>query len=591
MAFDGIAVSAIAVELNQKLNNARVAKIYQHNRHTIIIHLRDIGQTHKLLLSADPKAPRIHTTTALDPNPQNPPAFCMLLRKHLEPSRVLAVEQVDFERILIIKFETYDLDSGPGQKSIVLELMGRNSNIILIGRDQTIIDAIYRNNDPNHPRPIMPGIGYQLPPVHNKLNPKRSTATEFVDELRLLPASTPVVKALVERYQGLGPQAAAEICARAILDPELKARGLTTAQMDSLWQSLVELVNASPQPTMITSPKPDFFAYKPIGSTEVENVQEFATLDELLDHFYTIKTRKQQLRQAATRLQNAVNAQLKRLQRKEEIHRSTLQAVAVADEWQKWGEIILTNIYLIKKGDHQLEAIDFYQPEQPLITIELDPRLSPSENAQYYFKKYAKAKRSAKIAAEQLQEILDLETYLKEISVHIQQADDLETLADIEAELTREGLIAENAGKRRRSAQGKTEKRSKPYDQYLASDGTPILLGRNNRQNDIVTFKVAKPEHLWLHAQKAPGSHVIVCSDKEVSQQTLLEAATLAAYYSQNRDNPKVAVDFTKRKHVRKPPQAKPGFVIYDHFQTIIVDPTKSVDMPRKRIRTQEAES
>jgi len=587
MAFDGIAVSAVVAELNQKLNNARVAKIYQPDRHTMIIHLRGIGKNHKLLISADPDSPRIHTTTAADPNPQNPPAFCMLLRKHLEPSRLLGFEQVEFERIILIRLETYDPDAGPHEKHLVFELMGRNSNIILIDQDRTIIDAIYRNSDPNHERPIMPGIKYQLPPVHNKLNPRRLTQAEFSTELRLMP-TLPLAKALVERFQGLGPQAAREICIRAGVDPEMHARDLDTGQIDALWHSLIGLIKSEPKPTLVYRPKPDFFAYESVQTGGSGSLQHFPTIDELLDYYFTARTRERQLRQKTARLQNAINAHLKRLHRKEQIHRETLEAAAKADEWQKWGEIILANLYRINKGDTILEAIDFYHPSQPLITIELDPALTPSENAQMCFKKYAKAKRSAKSAACQLAETSTLKDYLETISVQLEQAEDLDTVAEIEAELIKEGLIQDSNPKARKTMKNSSGGGTRPYDQYTAADGTRILLGRSSRQNDFVTFKAAKPEYLWLHAQKIPGSHVIVCSDKEVSQQTLLEAATLAAYYSRNRTSAKVAVDYTRRKHVRKPPEAKPGFVIYDHFQTIVVDPTKIENLPRKLTAAEE---
>ena len=466
MAFDGIAVSAIAVELNEKLGNARVARIYQPSRHTIIIHLRSIGQTHKLLISADPESARIHTTKVPDPNPEYPPAFCMLLRKHLEPSRLIGIEQVEFERIVAIRFETYDLDLNPAQKSIVCELMGRNSNIILINQDQTILDAIHRNNDPNHPRPIMPGLRYQLPPVHKKINPRSSSKTEFAEELRLLPASTSLAQALVERYQGLGPQAAMEVCSRSALDPELGIRDLTIDQMHRIWQALVELTSGKYQPTMICSPKPDFFAYMPVKAPSNGRVRQFAEFDELLDHFYTSMNLKRQLQQKTAKLQRMVNTHLKRIRRKEQIHRDTVRIAAGADTWQKWGEIILANIYQIKKGDDKLEAVDFYQPGQPKVIIELDPRLSPSENAQHYFNKYTKAKRGAKNAVKQLEETTLLRSYLEEISIQLEQADDLETTAEIEAELIKEGLIAKTDGWRRKTAGQTREKRPKPYDQY-----------------------------------------------------------------------------------------------------------------------------
>lgn len=583
MAFDGIAVARIVTELNQKLINARMVKIYQPDRYTIIMHLRSLGETNKLVISADPVFARIHTTTDTYINPHNPPAFCMLLRKYLEPSRILGIEQYQLERIIEIKFETFDPNLGTSLKSLVFELMGRNSNIILIDQEHNIIDAIHRNSDADHERPIMPGLVYSLPPVDRKINPLTTTEAEFTTEIRLLPAFTLLYQGLVQLYQGFSPAAAKEICRRAGIDPAVVKQELTLEQISVLWQSLDQLINTEQQPVLVEDDKPDFYAYRLTGPVAQ---REFASLDQLLDTFYRFRIHSQKVRQKASSLQSQINTHLKRLKRKEQIHRNTLKQAADADKWQKMGELILANIYQIQKGDSELTAVDYYQPEQPLITIKLDPALSPSENAQAYFKKYTKAKNSKKITQEQLEKTIMERMYLEEVAVQLQQADDLAVVAEIEAELIREGFI------RKRRSKGRQEQRHyqtvKQYQEFIASDGTKILLGRNNRQNDLLTFKIAKPEDIWLHAQNIPGSHVIIRTNQEVTEQALQEAAALAAYYSKNRTSPKVAVDYTERKNVHKPRGAKPGFVTYNNFRTIIVDPTKIENLPRKADRMTE---
>lgn len=576
MAFDGIAAVRIVAELNQKLINSRMVKIYQPDRHTVILHLRSLGQTHKLVISADPVNARIHTTQHSAENPQNPPAFCMLLRKYLEPSRVMEIKQHELERIIVIKFETFDPNLGTTIKSLVFELMGRNSNIILIDQDWVILDAIHRNSDENHPRPIMPGLSYKLPPVNTKLNPLGMSEPEAIAEIRLFPAQTPIFKGLVNIFQGLSPQGAAEVCRRAGIDPQTLKQDLSLQEMEALWKNLHKFITVKEPPVLVQSAKPDFFAYR---LTDVPDQLEFTSLDELVDDFYHYRIHTHQVRQKAGALQTQINTHLKRLRKKEQIQRNTLKAAEDADQWQKMGELILANLYKITKGDHSVTAVDYYDPNQHEITIELDPSLGPSENAQRYFKRYNKAKNSREITKKLLNLTVMERQYLEEVMVQLEQADDLEVLGEIENELIKEGFIRT---KRSKKQNGDFHRKAKPYQEYAASDGTVILLGRNNRQNDLLTFRVAKPDDIWLHAQNIPGSHVILRADQGVSEEALSEAAALAAYYSKHRNSPKVPVDYTERKHVHKPKGAKPGFVTYNHFKTITADPTKLQNLPKK---------
>lgn len=577
MAFDGMAVSVIAQELNTKLLNARVIKIYQIDKHTIIFQLRGLGETNQLLISTAPTYPRIHTTKANYENPVTPPAFCMLLRKYLEPSRILQIKQHELERIITIDLEGYDQNSGQSKMTLIFELMGRHSNLTLVDKNNMILDSINRMTENINIRPVLPGISYQFPPDQGKENPHSVSKDKFIDSVRLLPANTKLFRGLIQLYQGFGPETAQEIVRRAQLDPEQLKQDTDLAAISQLWYGMLDFLQQPGSPVFVADQqKSDFYAYNLTG---IANQKEFPDLDSLLDTFYTTRITREMIQQKTTTLRRALNTHLKRIVRREKIQRQALNSASDAEKWKKIGELITANIHNIKKGDTSLEVIDYYLAEQPRIEIQLESNLSPSENAQLFFKRYRKAKTSQKITTRRLEKSTQERMYIEDILLHIELADSLETLDEIESELIAEGYIkAKKSNKQERQ-----RKAGLNYDRYVSSDGIDILVGRNNQQNDSLTFRVARPDELWLHAQKIPGSHVIIRQPNIISEQTLLEAATLAAYYSKARTSSKVPVDYTQRKHVRKPNGAKPGFVIYENFKTILVDPTSNKDLPIKK--------
>lgn len=573
MAFDGIAVAVIVKELKNKLINSRVMKVYQPDSSTLLFHLRSFGQTHKLLLSSHPIYARIHTTQANYPNPQNPPAFCMLLRKYLEPSRILDIEQYQMERIVTITFETFEPE-GHNHKHLIFELMGRDSNIIFVDQDYTILDALRRTKFEQQNRNINPGVTYQLPPVQMKLNPLTLNENEFKDEIRFLPAHVPIYRGLIQLLQGLGQEAAKEICYRAGLDPSATRAELSLEQLPKLWKSLQQLLALNESPILLSNGQ-GFSAYQLTG---VETYQVFTDLDTLLDIYYTSRVSSETLQQEVAHLQKILKAQLKRIERKEQIQRETLKEALEAEKWQKMGELILANIHQIPKGAAQATVIDYYEIEQPQITIQLDPSLSASQNAQNFFKKYAKAKKSEKITQQQLENTVTERMYIEQVMFQLEHVDNIETLTEIREELITQGIVPakpENQRNKRKPA------KTVPFSQYITSDGHVVLLGRSNRQNDELTFKVARSQDIWLHARNVPGSHVILKASQPISKQALLEAATLAALHSRNNTMDKVEVDYTERKHVHKPPGAKPGYVIYDNFKTVLVNPHDTNNHPQ----------
>lgn len=575
MAFDGIAVSTIVKELNEALISARTNKIYQIDTCTIVLNLRIPGATKKLIISADPRYPRIYISEQDFEYPAAPPAFCMLLRKYLEPSRILAFKQYQLERLIEISFETFDPEYGNSEKKLIFELMGRHSNIILIDHNKVILDAVKRNNH-SYVRQVMPGLKYQKPFTKVKYNPKEHTKDKFIDTVRLLSGNIKLSTGLVQLYQGLGPETAKEIIRRAELNPNVLKADTNISDYEKLWYSFNDFINFPGNPVLVLEPKPEFYAYR---LTDVTYQKEYSSLNSLLNDFYTAKIHSEELRRQSNSLLKPLKIQLERLIRKEEIQRNTLKQASKAATWQKLGELLLANIYRIKKGDRILEAVDYYQPTQPIISIELDPKLTPGENSQRYFKKYSKAKRSQGITKRQLQKTISERNYIEEIIVHIEQAESLSALAEIKEELIKAGYLHQKVSTSKEKKHKKTPPR---YDEYISSDGIVILVGRNNHQNDYLTFKAARADDIWLHAQKLPGSHVIIRADSSIPEQTLLEAATLAAYYSKARTLAKAIVDYTQRKHVKKPAGAKPGFVIYNSFNSITVEPTNSDNLPKK---------
>ncbi|NLY10911.1 MAG: fibronectin/fibrinogen-binding protein [Firmicutes bacterium] len=580
MPFDGLAVAVICQELHAKLFNARVNKIYQVDKYTIVFNLRLPGKNKKLIISADPTHPRIHTTKVDFSNPLRPPAFCMLLRKYLEPSRIVSITQQDLERIIRIQFEALDETGDLSIKTLVFELMGRHSNIILLDKDENILDGIHRLTTLDGTRQVIPGASYVAPPDQGKVDPTMVTYQEFFDHLRLLPASEKIAQNLLDTYQGISPLAAKEILHRAQLNPSIQRKDTTNEDWDNLWHSLQQLLKEIEEggiPSLIRYPqKEDFAAYQVTN----EEITRYPAFDNLLDYFYTDRITHAKIQQYQSSLSKSLKTHLERLQKKEGLQKQALFEAENAAEWRIIGEILTANLYQVKKGEQEILLPNFYDPDQKEIKIQLDPRLSPSQNAQRYFKRYTKAKNSKKIIEEQLEKTKAERSYLEETLTHIMLADTIETLNEIEEELVETGFL--NRSKKTQARKG-SKTGTKTYECYISSDEIPIFIGRSNKQNDELTFRIGRPDDLWLHAQKIPGSHVIIRCDGEVPQTTILEAATLAARFSKAANLTKVPVDYAKRKHVRKPSGAKPGFVIYDHFETIIVNPNDKTFLPNKK--------
>jgi len=627
MPLDGVSINCLATELNQTLANARVDRIYQPDRFELILQLRNNGQNSRLLLSANPSAPRVHLTDDPGDNPGSPPMFCMLLRKHLSGSRLLNVSTTGFERILDFHFQNTDELGDTVSKTLVVEIMGRHSNIILLNQDGFIHDSlIHVDAAVSRVREVMPARRYVRPPEQDKDQPDHVFSALQNGSLPwpAAVAGKTLSQALLIWIQGFSPQLCQEVVYRSGLDDRLRAGELDDSQISRLRLSLHEVlsavVNGQYQPSVFLKQPGDRipvdFHALPLQSFAYR--QAVPTLSAAMDRFYTDQNRQNQINQRRDVMVKRVKKALELALHKRAIHQDDVEAAADSDSIQKTGNLILANLSRWVEGSPTLEAIDYFDPEQPLVLIPIEPGRTAARTAQLLFKTYARVKRrgeiSQKLLRHDLAEIDWLESLLHELS----EADTMEALAAIQEEIDQGGLVRSrdesalpvdqtlltvdrlNPGKagsrvrrhQKRIAAGKSSKakpkktnesKALPPRQFISSDGFTILVGRNNLQNDSLTLRTAAKDDWWFHVQKMPGSHVIVRTEqKPLPDRTIEEAAAIAAWFSRatvtlgGKQSPtglKVPVDYCPVSHVQKPRGAKPGMVIYDRYQTILVTP------------------
>lgn len=574
MALDGLVIRAVRDEL-QACIGGRINKIHQPSNNDILLQLRAQGQNLRLLLSASPTYPRVHMTAQPFVNPLEAPMFCMLLRKHCEGGVIESVEQVGMERILHISVRHRDELGDLSLKTIVVELMGRHSNIVLLDpKSGAVIDGIHHVTPSiSSYRVIMPGSVYVAPPDQGKHDPLLVSSDAFAELLAEDgnadggPSGKALADRLVAAFSGISPTIAAEIVHRA-------AQGSAALSPSAVWppfKELMELVRLRRYAPAIvtTSGGKELFSITELTYAGGE-AKHFGSIFECLEAYYGDRaerdTVKQRMADLLKFLQNEKNKNVKKLEKLEE----TMEDAKDADRFRILGELVTASIYQIRKGDKQVETIDYYDEEQRTVAIELDPLLSPSENAQRYFKKYAKSKNSLIAVREQLE---STRTEIRYLETVLQQIGDA-SLTDIEE--IREELIEQGYIRHRGKKSVKKKKPDKPVITcYMSSENIPIYVGKNNTQNEYLTNRLAQSTDTWLHTKDIPGSHVVIRSGK-FGEPTLTEAAQLAAYYSQAKQSSQVPVDYTLIRHVRKPNGSKPGFVIYDHQKTLFVTPDEA---------------
>ncbi|USK56956.1 NFACT family protein [Cytobacillus solani] len=563
MSFDGLFTRAIIEELTHELKGGRINKIHQPYKNEIIIVVRANGKNHKLLLSAHPSYARVQLTNETHDNPSEPPMFCMLLRKHLEGFFLEEIRQVGLDRIIIFEVKGRNEIGDTSYKQLIVEIMGRHSNITLVDKTRNLIlDSIkHVSFAVNSHRAILPGQEYVLPPQQDKMNPFEASEEDILRQIDF--NSGKLDKQLVSTFAGISPLLAKEVLFHSGL-----ANRTTVPKTFLHYIRLLE--NHELSPAITSGGQKDSFYLFPLEHLQGEP-KKFNSLSEMLDRFYFGKAERDRVKQHANDLERFIHNEKDKNEKKIEKLLATLKEAENADQHQLYGELITANIYAIKKGMKTVEVSNYYDENGAMVAIPLDPQKTPSENAQKYFTKYQKAKNAITIVKEQIEITKAEHAYFETLLQQVETASPKD-IAEIREELIEGGYIRD-----RQKKKNKKNQNVKPIlDRYISTDGTEIFVGKNNKQNDYLTNKLAARDEIWLHTKDIPGSHVVIRS-KEPAEATILEAANLAAYYSKARNSSSVPVDFTQVRHVKKPSGAKPGFVIYENQQTVYVTPDEEI--------------
>ncbi len=571
MAFDAFYMGAVLSEI-QQLSNPRVEKIHQPSRDTVILHLRHGDGRAKLLMAANPTAPRLHLTAANPENPAEPPMFCMLLRKHLMGARLTTVSQPKMERCVEFSFECTDEMGDRVEKKLVCELMGRTCNIYLLSPEGRIIDCLRRIGlDESAKRAALPGLNYQKPEPVTKTNPLGLSKEDYL-ELLSKPGQDVLADRLMDELGGLSPLVCREAALFAAGATDAR---LEDAQLDPLCDKLAlffaEHLN-HPKPYYYAMPDgtPKQFAFCPIR--QYGGCQEAESFGAMLDMYYTVRDRKDAMRQKSQTVRKTVQNLCTRITKKLAIQEKELEATFDRERLRQLGDIVTANIHKIIKGQTTVQAEDFYDEEMKVIDIPISPILSPQQNAAKFYKDYTRMKNAEKELTKQISIGEEELQYLKSVLEELNRADTEAELDEIRQELQAGGYIKADSGKKRMK-----QAKSKPM-RFESTDGYPIYVGRNNRQNDELTFKLARKDDIWCHASKVHGSHVIIsCGGTIPPDDTITQAAQLAAYYAESTGGQNIAVDVTPVKQVKKHPSGKPGMVIYHTYRTVIANPYKEI--------------
>ena len=562
MPLDAVTVSALAKELNERLEGGRIDKVQQPERDMLLLSLRAKGENLRLVIAAGTGNARAGITRGSFENPAEPPMFCMLMRKHLVGARILSVTQPEYERLLIFTLDTHDELGVQSEKKLAVELIGRSANAVLIGADGRIIDCMRRMDFAGDAlRRMLPGMIYRLPPKQEKpvffaLDPAQRRAL-----IASADKTVPVEKWLMDSFSALSPLICRELAYRCNND---------YVNLPDACDALCEAVAAGELAPWLISidGKPKDFSFMAISQYgPAAQLERYDSFSEMLDAFYTRRDRAEQQRRRSHDLTKTVRTLRDRQQRKLAAQREELRRTEGREDIRHQAELVTANIYRLRRGDRSLECEDYYDPACPVVHIELDPLKTPQQNAAALYKEYNKLK-----AAEQHLTVLTREgerqlDYLNSVLDELERAETDRDLSDIRRELTETGYIRARKG-------GKAE-RVKPQLplKFISDDGLEILAGRSNAQNDELTLKLARRTDYWLHTQRVHGSHVIIrCEGEEPPPRTLEQAAGIAAYYSQARGAGKVQVDYTMVRNVRKPSGALPGKVIYTDHKTLLAE-------------------
>lgn len=577
MALDGIVLYCLTHELKEKLVGGRIDKIYQIEKEDLLLSFRSQGSSHKLLLTANSNYPRLHLAKHAKNSAKEPPMFCMMLRKHLSGSKLVDITQPGLERIVILHLEGTNELGDKETKKLILEIMGRHSNIILTKENDVIIDSIkHISSDKSSVREVLPGRTYTFPPSQDKLSPLDTSFSAFKE--RLSGCSMPLYKALYMNYAGLSPAIAHELCLET--NEDLPASDCSFETLELLYKRFEAFFNKVQQDAAIPSlflgedeAPLDFYCY-PLALYGAYQIKNFSSLSELLETYYFDKGTRFNVGQKTGDIKKLLHTFIERAVRKKQIQENALSEAAHKDLYKIYGELLTAYAHQVPKGADRFTTLNYYEEPYAEITIPLDSHKTAIENAQLYYKQYNKAKRTEVAAHAQLESIEEDLKYLDSVLLSLKLLENEEDIKELRTELVDMGYLK----KRKGTVNKKSNKKVLPFMHFRSTAGHDIYVGKNNYQNDALTMKFARSNDLWMHIKDGPGSHVIIKAAQDLSfdDQTLLEAATLAAFYSSGRQSSHVPIDYTLKKNVKKVPGAKPGMVIYTQFKTIYVTPTES---------------
>ena len=570
MAFDGLTIANIVYDLNRALSGGKIYKIAQPENDELLITCKNQKNQYRLFLSASASLPLIYFTETNKPSPLTAPNFCMLLRKHIGSGRIVSVTQPGLERVIRFEIEHLNELGDLCKKYLIVEIMGKHSNIIFCNEEDVIIDSIkHVSAHMSSVREVLPGRPYFIPATQEKLNPFEISAEQIMEEVLTKPCNTS--KALYTGITGISPIMAEEVCYRAGIDGGIPTDGISDLEKLHLSHTFLRMMedvkNGDFSPVIVYKNK-EPIEFSSMALTQYQDMEcvSFSSISKVLETYYAEKNIVTKMRQKSVDLRKIVQTALERNVKKYQLQQKQMKDTEKKDKYRIWGELINTYGYGLEPEAKTLEALNYYTNE--MITIPLESTLTPQENAKKYFDKYSKLKRTAEALESLLQETDSEIQHLESISAALDIALSEDDLAQIKEEMMEYGYI------KRKYTNGKKVKiNSKPFH-YISSDGYHMYVGKNNIQNEELSFKFASGNDWWFHAKGQPGSHVIVKTNgEELPDRTFEEAGKLAAYYSKGKKAPKVEIDYTLKKNLRKPAGAKPGFVVYYTNYSLLIEP------------------
>ncbi len=573
MALDGFVLNSIVHELKGKILGGKVNKIYQPETDELIFNIRSNRENYSLLISVNNNYPRINLTEESKINPYEPLNFCMLLRKYLNNSIIKDIKQINNDRVLEIDFEAYDEFRTKSIKTLIVEIMGKHSNALLLS-EGNIIDSIYKiGENKNLNRVIYPGVKYKYPGTGSEINPATVTETQFIELLKNENEGKKLYNFFLNNFTGFGPKLSRELCARSFNDENIKIGEIDPPSYEKIYNAfsgLLEQSSKNDYKWLIYKNNNEYIDFH-CFDLKIYNqyeTSEYSSVSKLLEEFFYYKDKYQRMQQKIHHLKKVVDKNIEKNQKKLLILKDEYENSKDRDKYKVYGDLIIAYMSTITKYEKTIKVKNYYDNNN-LIEIPLDERLTLSQNAQKYYKKYEKLKKAQMKIKNQIKITKQKLDYLYNLQYMINNCEDFDAVNEIKEELSNTGYI------KRKSSGKKKNPKSKPY-KYKSKDGFYIYIGKNNKQNDYITFTLASKEDIWLHTKNIPGSHVVIVTEgKEVPDSTLEEAASYAAYYSNARSSSKVPVNYTEVKHIKKPKNTEPGFVIFNKYYTMYIDPVK----------------